>query len=318
MTTAATAHRSRLLLCLGTVYLLWSSSFLFTKIGVTRLPPFLFGSIRFVVGGALLFTVSRVLAMRRGAALLPVVDAAEWRRLLAVGFCNVLVSNGCNMWGMQSVASSEAALLGVAATFLITLLGTMGPRAHPLTGRVTGGLLLGAAGLYLVVDPGAAPPPGSPLHAVAELVILVGAVGWAAGTIVQRNSRMQLDLMGFTGLQMLLGGLMMAVPALLGGDLARWNWDPAGLFALAWMTVMSSCIAYTAFAWLSVHATPAQAGSAGLVNPALAALLGWWVLDERLSAAQLVGMGVILAGVVLATWPRATDSAPPTAPRAGA
>jgi drug/metabolite transporter (DMT)-like permease len=84
------------------------------------------------------------------------------------------------------------------------------------------------------------------------------------------------------------------------------------------MTVMSSCIAYSAFAWLSVNATPAQIGSAGLVNPALAALLGWWVLDERLSAAQVAGMGVILVGVLLATWPGIRDSATPAAPRADA
>lgn len=318
MTAADAAHRSRLLLCLATVYLLWSSSFLVTKIGVTRLPPFLFGSVRFIVSGALLFIVSRVLAVRGGAALLPVIDAAEWKRLLVVGFCTILVSNGCNMWGLQTVTSGETALLGVAATFLITLLGTLGPRAHPLTRPVLAGLLLGALGLYLVVDPGGASSSRVPGHALAETVILIGCVGWAVGTIYQRNSRMQLDLMGFTGLQMMLGGLMMAVPALLGGDLARWRWDPAGLAALAWMTIMSSCIAYTAFAWLSVNATPAQIGSTGLVNPALAALLGWWVLDERLSGPQLVGMGVILLGVLLATWPRARDSAPPAAPRADA
>ncbi|MFM7627605.1 MAG: EamA family transporter, partial [Gammaproteobacteria bacterium] len=70
--SAAAAHRSRLLVCLATVYLLWSSSFLATKIGVTRLPPFLFGSVRFMVGGALLFIVARALAARRGEAAVPV------------------------------------------------------------------------------------------------------------------------------------------------------------------------------------------------------------------------------------------------------
>lgn len=316
--TAAVAHRSRLLLCLATVYLVWSSSFLFTKIGVTRLPPFLFGSARFLVGGALLFLFSRLSAIRHGEAVLPVIGAAEWRRAAVVGFCTVLVSNGCNMWGLQTVTSGEAALLGVGATFLITLLGTMGPRAHPLTKPVLAGLLLGVVGLFLVVDPIGGSSAKGAGHTLAGAVILVGCVGWAVGTIYQRNASIQLDLMGFTGLQMMLGGAMMAVPALLGGEPARWSWDPAGLASLAWMTVMSSCIAYSAFAWLSVNATPAQIGSAGLVNPALAALLGWWVLDERLSAAQVAGMGVILVGVLLATWPGIRDSVPPAAPRADA
>ena len=111
---------------------------------------------------------------------------------------------------------------------------------------------------------------------------------------------------------------MLLVPALLAGEPARWDWEPRGLAALAWMVVMSSCIAYTAYAWLSVHATPAQTGSFGLVTPALAALLGWWILDERLSQTQLIGSAVILAGVLLVNWPDARDSAPPAAPRADA
>lgn len=318
----AAGHRARLLVCLATVYLVWSSSYLVTKIGVGVLPPFLFGSVRFVVGGTLLFLVSRVIAVRRGAAPLPVVDAADRRHLLVVAFCTVLVSNGFNVWGIRHVASNEAALLNVASTFLITFLGTFGRRAHPVSGTVLVGLLLGVVGLVLVIDPFAAARAGSAAgattHLLAELAILTGCLGWAAGTIHQRNARMGIDLMGFTGLQMLLGGLMMAVPALLAGDFARWSWDPAGLAALAWMTIMSSCIAYTAYAWLSVHATPAQTGSFGLAVPALAALLGWWVLGERLTALQTLGMAVILAGVLLVNLPRATGSAPPAAPRADA
>ena len=306
--SSATAHRTRLVLCLGTVYVVWSASFLVTKIGVGSLPPFLFGSLRFVIGGLLLLIVARMVAKRRGEPLLPRIDAAGWRSLLIVGALCVLVSNGLNVWGIQHVASNEAALLNVSSPFLIALLGTLGPRAHPLTRRVLAGLLLGVAGILLVILPREGDPSNSALHGWAVAAILIGCTGWAAGTIYQRNAAPRLDLMSFTALQMLCGGAMMAIPALLTGETARWSWDPSGLAALAWMIVMSSCIAYTAYAWLSVHATPAQTGSFGLVTPALAALLGWWILDERLTPAQLGGVAVILAGVTMVNWPRAGNA----------
>ena len=66
-----------------------------------------------------------------------------------------------------------------------------------------------------------------------------------------------------------------------------------------------------AYAWLSKHATPGQTGSYGLVNPAVATLLGWLVLDEHLTAAQWVGTFVILAGVLMVNWPRATPAEKP-------
>ena len=303
MATAA-AHRSRLVLCLATVYLVWSSSYLVTKLGVQALPPFLFASVRFVISGALLFLIARTLAARRGEPFLPTLDAARWWTLAVVSALTILVSNGGSVWGIQHVASNEAALLNVSSTFMIALLGTLGPRAHPLTRRVLLGLLLGFIGIVLVVLPrgGGA---DTPLHGWAVTAILAGSLGWAAGTILQRNAGPRLDLMTFTALQMGLGGLMLALPALALGEPARWNWSPDGLAALAWMVVFSSCVAYTAYAWLSVHATPAQAGSFGLVTPALAALLGWWILDEHLTPAQVAGMGVILAGVMMINWPRA-------------
>jgi drug/metabolite transporter (DMT)-like permease len=50
--------------------------------------------------------------------------------------------------------------------------------------------------------------------------------------------------------------------------------------------------------------TPAALGTYAYVNPAVAVVLGWWLLDERLDSVQLLGMAVILAGVVLVSTAR--------------
>jgi drug/metabolite transporter (DMT)-like permease len=135
------------------------------------------------------------------------------------------------------------------------------------------------------------------------LAVLVGCVGWSAATFYMRNVQTGLDVMAFTGLQMLLGGVMMLVPALLLGEPARWQWSPIGLASLAYMTLFSSCLAYTAYAWLSVHVTPAQVGTYGFVNPAIAVMLGWWILDEVLSPLQIAGTAVIFLAMLLINWP---------------
>jgi drug/metabolite transporter (DMT)-like permease len=62
-----------------------------------------------------------------------------------------------------------------------------------------------------------------------------------------------------------------------------------------------------AYGWLARHATPAQVGTYSYVNPALAAVVGYVVLDERMHALQFTGAGVILAGVLMINWPRARD-----------
>ena len=49
---------------------------------------------------------------------------------------------------------------------------------------------------------------------------------------------------------------------------------------MAYLTLASSCIAYTAYAWLAKNTTPALVGTYSYVNPAIAAVLGWWFLGE--------------------------------------
>jgi drug/metabolite transporter (DMT)-like permease len=133
---------------------------------------------------------------------------------------------------------------------------------------------------------------------------------WSVGTIYMRNHTVQLDLFALMGVQMLLGGAWLALTGLARGELTQWHWSVPGLYALAYLVFFSGCLAYTAYAWLARHATPAQVGTYSYVNPALASIVGYVGLDERLTGVQMGGAVVILAGVLMINWPVAS---PPSA-----
>jgi probable blue pigment (indigoidine) exporter len=78
------------------------------------------------------------------------------------------------------------------------------------------------------------------------------------------------------------------------------------MVAMAYLVVASSGFAYMAYAWLARHATPAQTGTYSYVNPAIASVAGYVLLDERLGLLQLVGAAVILLGVLLVNLPKRT------------
>ena len=123
-------HSVKLLLCLGTVYLVWGSSFMFYKIAVTHLPLALFCSIRFLAAGALLSLFARYVIGDPWPRA-----AREWRHVLLMGFLMVFASNGLNSWALLTIPSNESALLNGTAAFWIAGLGVFGPRGHPLTRR---------------------------------------------------------------------------------------------------------------------------------------------------------------------------------------
>jgi drug/metabolite transporter (DMT)-like permease len=96
------------------------------------------------------------------------------------------------------------------------------------------------------------------------------------------------------------------------GDAAHWAPDASGLIALFYLTFFSSCLAYTAYGWLSLNAAPALIGTYGYVNPAIAAFLGWQFLHEHLSGVQLAGMVIIIVGVSILTLPGGSLTDPKT------
>jgi drug/metabolite transporter (DMT)-like permease len=300
MTNVDLSHRAKLLLSFAAVYLIWGSSYLATSIGVKNLPPFLFGGIRFLVAGLILTAIALLLGRRI------ILDRAELKHLALVALGSVFISNGCNVWGMQWVASNQTALLNATSALWIALLATRGRRAHPLTPGIAAGLVIGFLGAALVIWPRG---DLQSTYLFEQAVILVGVLGWAFATVYMRNADSKLDILSFTALQMLIGGCMLIPVGLAAGEAALWRWNSAGLASMAYLTVASSCIAYTAYAWLAQNTSPGAVGTYGYVNPAIAALLGWVFLHERLTGWQIAGMAIMLCGVALVSWPR-RESAP--------
>jgi drug/metabolite transporter (DMT)-like permease len=295
----ADRHQPRMLvLCLAIVYVVWGTSYVATRVGVTHLPPLLFGGMRFVISGVGLTAIAMLRGFRFRAM------GAQWRHLLVMSLLGVAGSNGLQVWAMQWVPSHASALLNASCALWIVLFGLTGRRAHNPGMRAAAGLVIGFAGTTLLVWPSGSAADAVPL--VPQLVILVSCVLWSLGTIYMRNHVVEIDLFAVVGLQMLAGGTWMALAGFARGEAPLWHWSPAGMGAMAYLVVASSGFAYMAYAWLARHATPAQTGTYSYVNPAIASVAGYALLDEKLGLLQVVGAAVILLGVLLLNLPART------------
>ena len=112
-----------------------------------------------------------------------------------------------------------------------------------------------------------------------------------------------------TGYEMLAAGAVLCGLATVSGDWARLRFSPQGVGALAYLIVIGSAMAFTAFVWLLRNAPASKVMTYAYVNPVVATFLGWAVLGEVLDAWTFAGMVIIIAGVAL------TTSAPTRPPR---
>jgi drug/metabolite transporter (DMT)-like permease len=150
-----------LVLCLVTVYLVWGTTYLATKVGVMNLPPLLFGGVRFLIGGALLLGV----ALWRG--LRPAQLAGQWWHLHVLSLLGVALCNGAQVWAMQWVPSHASALLNASSALWIVMFGLYGARAHRPAAAAVAGLVIGFAGTVLLMWPSRCAGPGHAAGATA-------------------------------------------------------------------------------------------------------------------------------------------------------
>jgi drug/metabolite transporter (DMT)-like permease len=286
------------------VYLVWGSSFVFTKIAVENLPPALFAGIRFVTAGVLLALIAEIFGHDRLPKRL-----IEWRHVTIAGFFMIFISNGLNTWSMQYLPSNETALLNGTSAFWIAGLGVFGRRGHPLTRSAVFGLLIGFIGAMLMLVPKG---PIFSKGSLAQLGVLTACASWSLGTLYYRSITTSLSSLMFMALQMLMGGLMLLIFALAHGESMHWPPSAPGLISLLYLTFLSSGLAYTAYGWLTMNTTPTIVSTYSYVNPAIAALLGWLVLHEHLSGVQLIGMAIAIIGVSILTVPGGSLTDPKT------
>ncbi len=287
------SDRIKLVLAFAIVYIVWGSTYLGIRIAVHDLPPGLMAGVRFVLAGLVLLAFGKAMG-KRGPA-----SRHDWVACAIMAVTLVLLGNGLVTWGEQWVESNQAALLITTGAIWTTWFGTFGPRAQSVSAREKIGIAIGLVGAVLLLWPGS----GFQFDYFAgQLAILGAPLAWSLGTIYSRSYPVRMSPLMFAAVQMLMGGAMLLIYGLLAGELPRWQWTFSGIGAMLYLTLFGSCLAYGTYIWLIQHTTPARLGTIAYVNPVVAVILGWVVLDEALAGTRLLGAAVILLGVTLITW----------------
>ncbi len=287
-------HNGRLWLALGTVYLAWGSTYLAIRVMVETVPPLLGAGVRFLVAGALLVTALFALGGKQRLRV-------KAREAVAAAVAGALILGGgigLLTLAEQHVTSGLAALMIASVPFWVVLLRLF---AGERVSRITlASVMVGFLGVAILVLPSDRADNAS-LGWLA--VLLAAAVFTAIGAFLSDRFRLPQDTLLSTALEMAVaGGLLAAVAVTVGEsarlDLAELSWR--SLVALAYLILIGSLVAYSAFVWLLQNSDPSTVATYAYVNPAVALLLGWAVLAEQITPTILAGALIVLASVALA------------------
>jgi drug/metabolite transporter (DMT)-like permease len=160
------------------------------------------------------------------------------------------------------------------------------------------GVALGLAGVAVLVS-------GAELSAapVAAAILLGSPLAWALGSLLSRRLTMAPGVMA-AATQQLTGGAALALVGLVRGERLPGTFTFDAIWSVAYLVVLGSFVAFTAYSWLLRNTRPAVATSYAFVNPGLAVLLGAAFGSEHVGGATLIATPLIVAAVVLVVWRR--------------
>ncbi|HEY2354180.1 MAG TPA: EamA family transporter [Gaiellaceae bacterium] len=303
--------RTKVAIALATVYVVWGSTYLAIAVADRTLPPLLMLAVRFGLAGAILFAWSAWRGDVRRAKL----GRREWIAAAIVGALLLFIETGAVAWAEQRVASGLTALL-VASVPLFTALLDRTVFGVRLSLGAIAGIATGLLGVALLVGPSANIDP------LGAAVILAGAVAWSAGSAYARVAPLPRVSALSTAMQMLCGASLLAVAGVARGELSQVHpsaISAGSLGAFAYLIVVGSIGAYTAYSWLLQSGTPSVVVSTyAYANPAIAVVLGWLFAGEAVGGREIAAGAVILASVgmlVIARKPRERRQSVPVAPR---
>lgn len=272
------------------VYIVWSSTYLAIRVAVrpgAGFPPFALAAMRCLLAFPLLLVWSKArgLRVRPTRQELPVL-AASGVLLWAFGNAFVVVAE-------QRISSALAAILIASTPIWVALLESLIDKRPP-SKLMAAALLVGFVGVGLIGYP--AMRGGVRADAIAVVILLIAALSWGGGSLLQRRRPVGLDAMVSAAYQMLFGGLAVAILSIGFGEPIP---NPTGTawLGFAFLLVFGSLISFISFL-KALHLLPTRlVFTYGYVNPVIAAFLGWLVLGERVAGPALAGAALVLLGV---------------------
>ena len=280
------------LLYLSVMYLVWGSTYLAMRIGVmpgNGFPPFALGAARLMMAGPILLIFSKM----RGHKIF--ISKKDMFEAAVAGLLTWLTGHGLILWSEQYVDSGYAALVIGSSPICVMIIDSFLDAKYPRL-RAVFFILLGFIGVSLLVLPKMR--SGISSDVLSTILILIGTVSWAAGSIYQRRCESKkISALTRSAYQQFFAGVGFLIVSLSLGEpmphptMSAW-------IAWAYLLVFGSIIAFTVYVKALKELPMPVVMTYAYVNPVIAVILGSIVLSEKVETVAVVGGILIVASVL--------------------
>ena len=279
-----------IILAFFAIYIIWGSTYLLNKISVSQLPPFFLASVRFLIASIIIFIIAKSLGISLSISKKQLLNST------IAGFLFLTLGNGLAVLALKYLDSGFAALeISAQPLVILIMMRVFQGKTIKLMSYI--GVVLGFIGIFLLVSQKEIINKEGQI--LGMILIFVCMLSWAYASIFVGKADLPKNPFVNTGYQMLTGGIMLGVISLVLNE--SWSlpstWQPEVQWSMIGLIVFGSIIAFTSFNYLLKEVSPEKVATSTYVNPIIALILGWWVLNEHISLQSIIAAVVLLTGV---------------------
>lgn len=266
---------------------MWSSAFTSARVIVEYAPPLSALALRFLISG--LLGVAIAWALGQSARL----NRAQWLAVVVFGVCQNALYLGLNFVAMQTVEASFAAIIASTMPLLVALSGWLifGAKVRPLG---IAGLIAGVFGVLLIM--GARLQGG--VDPFGFVLVLIGVLSLTAATLAVGRAAWNGNVLMIVGLQMLVGSVILWVPALAFETLDNITWNWQLVVAFIYTTLIPGLAATLVWFLLVGRIGTVKASTFHFLNPFLGVAIAAAILGEAIGVLDIIGVAIIAGGIL--------------------
>ncbi len=276
------------------VCLIWGTTYLVNKLGVSSMPPLFFTSIRQLIAGILLL------------GYLFFIKKLQWPDLsfiklqIILGLLLITGGNGMGIYGLQYIDSGISAILATFSPILIAFFLSIIQKEHHISKWTWAGLCLGCVGIIIICLQKIGMHPGKS-SIIGIAFTLVSILTWAIGSVYSKLKKHSYNPFLSAGFQMFFGGIPVFIISILTENPSHFHIEFNHILIWAYTIILGSLVAYSCFIYSLNHLPVTLVSIHTYVNPIIAILLGALLLNEALNIWIFIGALITLTGVYLVT-----------------
>ena len=266
---------------------IWGYNWVVMKSALQYAGAFQFAALRTVIGTVCLFAV--VIYLRKP------LRVKEMPTLILLGVLQTSGFTGLLIWALVEGGAGKTAVLTYTMPFWVMVL------AWPLLGEKLRGMqwpaaILSTMGMLFILDP---------MHLGTDtfsmFLAVMSGVFWAMSVIIAKKLHQRspdLDLLTLTAWQMLFGSIPLALAAIIIPAPAI-QWTPYFIGAVIFNSVFCNALAWLLWLYALQRLSAGIASMSSMLAPVIGVVAAWIQLHEVPNTAELIGMSLIAASLVI-------------------